>query len=76
MEKEDPSSSVLILQYRFPPNHPIHAIPDPDTDSGSDCDLDEMIPSEAASIYYKEIDGHLYGLTRYDLGLLWQQELD
>jgi hypothetical protein len=45
------------VRHRFPPDHPIHAVPDPDTDSGSDCDLDEMIPSEAASIHYKEIDG-------------------
>ena len=47
------------VRHRFPPDHPIHAVSDPDTDtdSGSDCDLDEMIPSEAASIHYKEIDG-------------------
>ena len=45
------------VRHRFPPDHPIHAVPDPDTDSGSDCDLDEMIPSETANIHYKEIDG-------------------
>ena len=45
------------VRHRFPPDHPIHAVPDPDADSGSDCDLDEVILSEAASIHYKEIDG-------------------
>ena len=37
------------VRHRFPPDHPIHAVSDPDIDSGSDCDL--------ASIHYKEIDG-------------------
>ncbi len=45
------------VRHRFPPDHPIHVVPDPDTDSESDCDLDEMILSETASIHYKEIDG-------------------
>ena len=42
---------------RFPSDCPIHAVPDSDADSGSDCDLDEVIPSEAIIVHYKEIDG-------------------
>lgn len=45
------------IRRRFPLDHPIHAVPDSDTDSGSDCDLDELIPSEAVNIHYREIDG-------------------
>ena len=48
------------VHCRFPPDHPIHVQnthSDLDTDSGSDCDLREMIPSETVSIHYREIDG-------------------
>ena len=45
------------VRCMFPSDHPIHAVPDSDIDSGSDCDLDEVIPSEAISVHYKEIDG-------------------
>ena len=48
------------MYHRFPLDHPIHvqnAVSDSDTDSGSDHDLGEMIPSEAVNVQYREIDG-------------------
>ncbi len=54
---------VPVPQYvrrRFPPDHPIHAqsiVSDSDNDSGSDCDLGEVIPSGAVNVHYREIDG-------------------
>ena len=45
------------MRHRFPLDHPIHvqnAVSDSDTDSGSDHDLGEMIPSD---VQYREIDG-------------------
>ena len=67
------------VRCRFPSDHPIHAVPDSDTDSGSDCNLDEVIPSGSVSVHYKEIDG-TPGLSlwtsKHNLGLLCQPELD
>ena len=48
------------VRRRFPPDHPIHAqstVSDSDTDSGSDCDLAEVIPSGEVNVHYREIDG-------------------
>ena len=50
----------LYVRRRFPPEHPIHAqrtASDSDTDSGSECDLGEVIPSGAVNVHYREIDG-------------------
>ena len=47
-----------FIRQRFPRDHPIHQEnPSSDSDSGSDLDLDEVIPSGVADIQYKIIDG-------------------
>ena len=56
------------VRHRFPPDHPIHAQSansDLDTDSGSDCDIGEMTPSETVSVHYREIDGTLDRRSQY-----------
>ena len=69
---------------RFPPDHPIHrqnTISDSDTDSGSECDLNTLVPSKSANVQYNEVDG-TPGLSTWtkklDSGhqLLQEQELD
>ena len=48
----------FIVRQRFPRDHPIHQEnPLSDSGSGSDLDLDEVIPSGVADVQYKVIDG-------------------
>ena len=57
-KKQVPVSS--FVRQRFAPGHPIHqrdATSDSDSDSGSDVDLNNIIPSKSANVQYNEVDG-------------------
>ena len=57
-KKQVPVSS--FVRQRFAPDHPIHqrdATSDSDSDSGSDVDLNNIIPSNPANVQYNEVDG-------------------
>ena len=58
-KKKQVSVSSFVRQ-RFAPDHPIHqrdATSDSDSDSGSDVDLNNIIPSKPANVQYNEVDG-------------------
>lgn len=49
-----------FIRRRFPPDHPIrqqNGSADSDTDSGSECDLCSVIPSNSTNVQYSEVDG-------------------
>ena len=49
-----------FVRRRFPPNHSIHqrnATSESDTDSGSERDLNTIIPPETVNVHYSEVDG-------------------
>ena len=66
-------SVPFYVHCRFPPDHPIHhqntISESSDSGSGSDCDLDSVIPSQAVNIHYNEVDG-TPGLS------VWTSKLD